>query len=549
MTVARAVGATLRELGVSAVFGLVGSSNFHLTNALLDGGARFVSSRHEAAAVSMADAHYRVSGKLPVVSLHHGNGLTNAITPLVEAVKSNTPLLVVVPEADPGGRDTSFYVDQAAMLAPLGVEVHTLSCARTAVSQTARAWRRAAIDGATVVVNIPVGVLNAPAPPHPPLSLPVVPDPPAPHPGAVQRLADLVSQSQRPVFIAGRGARTAATELVALAEQCGALLATSQAARGLFAGQTWDLDVAGGFSTPTTAELLAQADLVIGWGAGLNVWTLRAGELPGADATLVQVDHDPEALGRQPRIDLAVCADVASTAEALHAELATRPRHTGFRTPEVEERLRAGAHWWAVPYDDEGGNGFIDPRTLTRRLDELLPTQRVVCTDIGNHSSFPMLFLRVPDAHGLCAPIGFVAVGLGLASAIGAAVARPDRQVVAAIGDGGFFMSASELETVVRERLPLLAVVYNDNAYGAESLQFAAGGHRLDTVVFPPTDLAAIARGYGWQGLTVREVSDLDAVAEWLAGPRDRPLLVDAKIAAFSTWVAAHMAAVYGEDG
>src|SRR5690625_5093704 len=176
-------------MGVSAVFGLVGSSNVHLTNALLVGGARFMSARHEAAAVSMADAYYRVSGKLPVVSLHHGNGLTNAITPLVEAVKSNTPLLLVVPEADPDEHDVSFYVDQAAMLAPLGVEVHTLSSARTAVAQTARAWRRAAIDGATVVLNIPVGVLNSPAPPHSPPPTAVIAAPPAPHPGAVHRLA------------------------------------------------------------------------------------------------------------------------------------------------------------------------------------------------------------------------------------------------------------------------------------------------------------------------------------------------------------------------
>jgi len=548
VSVEHAVADTLTRLGVETVFGLVGSSNFHLTNALIAGGTRFLSSRHEAAAVSMADAYARVSGQLPIVSLHHGNGLTNAVTPLVEAVKSNSPLLVVVPEADPGGRDLSFHVDQAALVASLGAEAHTLTSARNAVAETTRAWRRAAIDGATVVLNLPVNVLAAAAEPVPAaVRAPLSAEPPAPDARAVARLAELVTASRRPVFIAGRGARGARASLEELAERCGALLATSQAARGLFAGSDWELDVAGGFSTPTTARLIAEADLVVGWGASLNVWTLRAGEFPGADATLVQVDHDPAALGRQPRVDVAIRADVTAAARALTAHLAGEEPRTGYRTPAVREQIAVGAQWSAVAYDDEGGDGLIDPRTLTRRLDELLPAQRVVCTDIGNHSSFPMLFLRVPDEHGLCAPIGFVAVGLGLASAIGAAVARPDRQVVAAIGDGGLFMSASELETVVREKLPLLAVVYNDDAYGAESLQFGPGGHDIDTVVFPPTDLAAIARGYGWQGVTVREEADLEAVADWLAGPRERPLLVDAKIASFSTWVAEHMAAVYVE--
>lgn len=544
MIVADAVAATLIRLGIAQVFGLVGSSNFLLTNALVERGASFTSSRHEGGAVAMADGFVRATGRLPAVTLHHGNGLTNAITGITEAAKSRTPLFVLVPEASPSGVDTSFYVDQAALVRATGAELHAITSPANAVRDTVRAYRRAAVDGATVVLNLPLHVLDAAAvdAPEPRLEPGSAP---APSPASAQRLADLLAASRRPVFLAGRGARTAGPLLRELGAATGALLATSVAARGLFTSDDWDLDVSGGFSTPETARLLADADLVVAWGASLNVWTTRRGAVFGEGATVVQIDRDPAALGRQPRVDVPICADVAETVTAV-SDLLGPSAERRYRTAEVAERIVAGAHWRDLAYEDEGGDGRIDPRTLSLRLNELLPAERVICTDIGNHSSYPMLFLDVPDAAGLCAPIGFVSVGLGLGTAIGAAVGRPDRQVVACVGDGGLLMSAAELETVVRERLPLLAVVYDDNAYGAESLQFGPAGHRLDTVVFPDADLAAAARGFGWDAITVRAPEDLEPVADWLAGPRDRPMLVDAKVASFPSFVMAHLAGMWG---
>jgi thiamine pyrophosphate-dependent acetolactate synthase large subunit-like protein len=103
---------------------------------------------------------------------------------------------------------------------------------------------------------------------------------------------------------------------------------------------------------------------------------------------------------------------------------------------------------------------------------------------------------------------------------------------VAACGDGGFLMGIAELETVRRLRLGMLVVVYNDAAYGAEVHHFGPTGYPLSTVVFPETDLAAIARGFGCAGVTVRHAGDMGAVAEWVAGPRDVPMVVDLKVAA-----------------
>jgi thiamine pyrophosphate-dependent acetolactate synthase large subunit-like protein len=154
----------------------------------------------------------------------------------------------------------------------------------------------------------------------------------------------------------------------------------------------------------------------------------------------------------------------------------------------------------------------------------------VVAVDSGNFMGYPAAFLESPDEQGFCFTQAFQSIGLGLATAIGAALARPDRLPVAALGDGGALMSAAELETVVRLGLPMLVVVYDDHAYGAEVHHFGPDGHPLETVVFPDTDLAAIARGYGFEAVTVRRADDLAAVRDWLdAGPTG-PMLVDAKV-------------------
>ncbi len=143
---------------------------------------------------------------------------------------------------------------------------------------------------------------------------------------------------------------------------------------------------------------------------------------------------------------------------------------------------------------------------------------------------YPSMYLSVPDEWGFCFTQAFQSIGLGLATAIGAALAQPHRLPVAALGDGGGLMGVAELDTVVRLGLPMVVIVYNDDAYGAEIHHFGPHGHRLDTVEFPPTDIAAIARGFGFDAVTVRTRADLAPVAQWVDGDRSAPLLIDAKI-------------------
>jgi thiamine pyrophosphate-dependent acetolactate synthase large subunit-like protein len=526
-TVADVVGATLAGLGADCVFGVVGSGNFHVTNALVAGGARFVGTRHEGGAATAADAYARVSGRVGVVTVHQGCGLTNAMTGIAEAAKSRTPMVVLAAEPAATALRSNFRVDQDALARAVGALSDRIHGAASAVADAARAWHLAA-GGRTVVLNLPLDIQAAAAEPAAP-PVPLAVHRPRASEAAVAGVADLLTRAERPVFLAGRGALDARSELETLAAACGALLATSAVAKGLFAGNGWSLDVSGGFATPLAAELIRAADVVVAWGASLNMWTTRHGALIDAGATVVQVDLDPSALGAHHRVDVGIVGDARQSASAVAAAL---PRATaGYRTEKVQARLNAEGRWRDVGYDDEGDAAHIDPRTATIALDDILPDERVVAIDSGNFMGYPSMFLSVPDHRAFCFTQAFQSIGLGLASALGAALASPGRLPVAACGDGGFLMSIAELDTVRRLGIGMLIVVYNDNAYGAEVHHFGPGGHPLSTVVFPDTDLAAIARGYGCAAATVRRRDDLDAVAAWVAGPRDVPMVVDVKVA------------------
>jgi acetolactate synthase I/II/III large subunit len=538
MLVSEAVGAALAELtALDTVFGVVGSGNFHVTNALIAQGARFVAARHECGAACMADAWARGTGQVGILTVHQGPGLTNALTGITEAAKSRTPLLVLAPEVASAAVRSNFRIDVAALATSVGAVPDRLHSPATAVADTARAYRTAERERRTVVLAMPLDVQAAscgPAeiPPLPPLG------PLAPSPQGVARLTRALTRSARPVFVAGRGARLAGArpDLERLADATGALLATSAAAKGLFHGSPWDLGVSGGFASPLAAELISDADLVVGWGASLNMWTMRHGRLIGPGAWVAQVDDDSTAIAAHRPVDVGVRGDVAETARAALDDLAGREL-PGYRSDELRSRIAREARWRDVPYTDEGGDDRIDPRTLTIALDDLLPAERVVAVDSGNFMGYPSMFLSVPDENGFCFTQAYQSVGLGLASAIGAALAQPGRLPVAALGDGGALMGISELETVVRLGLPMVVVVYDDEAYGAEVHHFGPDGFPLDTVRFPPADIAAIGRGFGCAGVTVRGPGDLAPVRDWLAGPRDRPLVIDAKVAsAHGSW-------------
>jgi len=527
LTAAEVVGRTLAALGVRDAFGVLGSGNYMATQTLHAAGAAFHHARHEGGAICMADGYARVSGRVGVCSVHQGPGFTNAMTGLTEAAKARTPLLLLAGEAPAAALRSNFRLDQAALATTVGAAAERVHSGASAADDVARAWRRAQVERRPVLLSMPLDVQAQPAPEAAPAAQAPAPHVPAASPAAVAEVAALIAAARRPVIIAGRGAvlAGAGAALEALGEATGAVLATSAMGHGLFAGSPWAVGISGGFASPVAARLIAASDLVLAFGASLTRWTTRDGALIDAGARVVQVDVEPDALGAHRPVDVAVVGDAAATARAL---LDAGVQGSGVRDDALAAEIAAGS-WRDDPYEDAGADGRMDPRTLSIALDGLLPPERTVAVDSGHFMGFPPMYLRVPDPAGFVFTQAFQSIGLGLASGIGAAIARPDRLTVACLGDGGALMALPELETLARLRLPMLVVVYDDAAYGAEVHHFGPQGRPVELVRFGDTDFAALARAAGAEGLTARTVEDLDTVGEWLER-RDGPLLVDAKI-------------------
>jgi thiamine pyrophosphate-dependent acetolactate synthase large subunit-like protein len=534
-SVAEVVGATIAAQGVKDAFGVLGSGNLIATNALVKGGARFHHARHEGPATCMADGYARVSGRVGIVSVHQGPGLTNTMTGLAEAAKSRTPLVVLAGETPAAALTSNFRIDQHDLVESVGAIADRVFSIKTAADDAQRAYHRALTERRPVVLMMPIDLQPQEAafyiptqPPPPPVT------PPAPSHESVIAAAEILKHAEKPAIIAGRGAvlANAGADLEALGARIGAVMATSAPANGLFSGvSAFALGISGGFASPFAQRTLPEADVVIVAGASVNHWTTKHGAMIGREAKVIQIDIDPRAIARNRPADIGVLGDIAAAARALAEQAAERP---GWRTADLALEI-AGRGWRDEPFEDGSTDQWIDPRTLSIELEKRLPNDKSVAVDSGHFLGYPSMFLSVPDARAWVFPNGFQAVGLGLGNAIGAAIARPDRPAVAALGDGGTFMALAEIETAARLELGnLLVLIYDDSAYGAEVHHFGPMGEDTSLVKFHDADLAAIATAAGARGQTVRTPEDLDVVDEWLAsagsGRPGRPLVLDAKV-------------------
>lgn len=520
--VAAQLGSTLADLHGGPVFGLAGSGNFELLAEFVARDGRYVGTRHEAGAVMMADGWAQVSGATGVASVHQGPGFTNALTAIVDAVKGRTPLVVLAADTARHDRSSHQFVDQKAMLdaAGIGAEVVVLDDPATAAAGLVASFARAAAERACIVVMLPVDVLNSPAPASDPAVLASSAYPAQPSADDLTAIVDALDGSRRPAVLAGRGAVAAGAgpAIAALAEALGAPLITTAPARGLFAGHRLAAGFAGGFASRVTTDLLQEADTVLAFGTSLDNWTLVGGATLAPDALVVRID-----LGAEPRPGVVeVRADARATADALVPQVAARRS-----VDQLAARIAPDDRPTTIPAHD--GAAGADPRAVLARLGALLPADRVVAIDSGHFMAFAAIYLDVARGGDYLFGQAFQSVGLGLARATGAALARPAGTTLAVAGDGGFLMGSADLETAVRSGARLIVAVINDEGFGAEVHDFEPIGIDAAIARYPGTDVAAIARGAGATAHVIRSVSDLDAIAPELVAP-DGVIVLDCRV-------------------
>ncbi|MBF6673562.1 thiamine pyrophosphate-binding protein [Glutamicibacter halophytocola] len=506
------------------IFGLMGNGNAHFLDAAIRAGFDYTAVRHESAAVSAADAYFRISNQLAIATTTYGAGYTNAVTALAEAAAARTPLLFVTGDAPSTGL-RGWDVDQGAIDAGVRapryvVDRHTPGS--TALQAAAHALR----EQAPVVLAIPYDLAAAECAGEelPDVaSLACLPPTPRLEPAALAQIATKLNASKRTHILYGRGAIDAAEQVKELAQKLDATTSGTLLARDLL-DYEFDLGITGGFSTEANTGIIARADTVLVLGASLNQFTTRFGELINESATLIQIDLGPAATNA--RVDCFATADAQSAALDLlgAVEAAESSWCSGLDLHDVRSRP-AG--------DEKAEDGLLDPRRVASELEKILPANRVLVQDGGHFIGWGPMYWSTTGARSLaCVGTAYQSIGLGIASMVGAGAAAEGRTVVLAAGDGGFLMGLADLESIIRTIDSGVIVIYNDSAYGAEVHQYGSIGLHEDPMLIPTVDFAGIARSMGATGVRVEELADLAGLRQWVADGARGVCLVDARISA-----------------
>ncbi|SJN28295.1 TPP-requiring enzyme co-localized with fatty acid metabolic genes [Microbacterium esteraromaticum] len=557
-TVSAHVALTLSQ-HIDHVFGVMGNGNAYFLDAIeTQTSAEFTAVRHEQGAVVAADAHFRASGRIAAATSTYGAGFTNTLTSLAEAVQAHVPLVLVVGD-EPTSGPRPWDVDQVALASAVGARTYTTGRADAAAT-TVIAIEHALTYRVPVVLAIPYDVAALEAGPVAAAPAPRIPAPLAPRgefaEGMLDEIADALRTAERPFLLAGRGAwlAGAADALGELADATGAVTASTALGRGIFPDGRYDLGVTGGFGAEGAMELIREADVAVVFGASLNQFTMRFGELFSPGTRVFQVDIG--AAATHAHVGGFVRGDARVVASALVERLtasATSPasaRSARESTPAADDSAdsfraertspcEAHARWResvdvasARAYaegDELAPDGRLDPRSAARRLAELLPEDRVVVSDGGHFIGWANMYWPVasPDRMMMIGT-AFQSIGQGWPSVVGATRARPEATVVLTSGDGGGLMAISDLESAVRAASGHgCAVVWNDAAYGAEVNLYGLKGLAEGPMLIPEVDFAGFASAVGAEGVVVRTLDDLDRLRTWTAeDPAARRFLV-----------------------
>ena len=473
-----AIAKAISQEGVEVAFYFLGADTAELLIELQDRwGVKLIHARHEQGAVAMADGYTRVTGKPAVCALTRGPGVTNAATALSVARERKSPVIVVTGDVPTGDRHHYHRMDLPAFAQTTVGQSVTITAPATLQNDIQLTFRLARLRG-PVIMCAPPHVQNADLGDQwnyqPSEAVIAAPQRPRPDPEMVRQAVAILSQAERPVIIAGRGAflSDARAAIEELADRVGALLATTILAKGYFAGQEYSFGVGGGMGTALSEELLMESDCVVVVGHALNVMATGYGKL-FRNARVIQIESDRERIGDSLAVELGIGADARSAVEAIYSSLdqAGVTQKTGFRTREVRDRIAAGDSSDAFVHSE----GAVDPRFLAGELDRILPNERTVVLD-GGAIPFLMQAVSATGPSGILWGAEFGVVGLGLPLAIGAAIGRPEKHCALLMGDAAFMLSVQELDTAVRYKIPMTIVVMDDHGFGAEVHYLKARG-------------------------------------------------------------------------
>jgi pyruvate oxidase len=504
-TVADKIVEQLAAYGVKRIYGIPGDSNLPLTEAIRKNpDIELILTRHEGAAAFMASAHAKLTGEIGVCMSIAGPGATNLITGIVDAATDRAPVLALlgqVPEVFLGSEslqeiaEVDIFKTFCVYAEMIGRSGQTLKVVNLAIKKAYAAPGPAAL-------SLPTDVLVDPLdePIWQPESHLFKPDL---FPGeSIEKAAQLIANSKRPLLFAGWGARHCGADLLELSHHIGAPIATTSRAKGVVPeSDELVLGVLGSIGNRFAPKIVAQSDLIIILGSGFKQRNL----VP--DVNIIQVDIDETRVGKTFPVKLGIVGDAHRVIQMLKKACSPKKIESRF----LEAILAANSEYKSLlEADARNKQKPIHPGSVIQALKRQVAKDALICSDVGDHTYwFYKRFVCEGQQTLLCANMAGMA--FGIPAAIACQFAQPKRQVIAYTGDGGFGMAGMEFTTAVHNKLPIKVIVFNEGKLKNIKKEQEEYGYPEYRVSFPNPNFAEMASSAGGFGIRVSEPERLDA--------------------------------------
>jgi acetolactate synthase-1/2/3 large subunit len=533
MKVSELLVRSLESYGVTRAYGLVGTSVLDLMDALSSSRIRYVSTRHEQVAVSMADAEGRLTGRPGIAFVHGGPGFLNSLISVTNAWKDGSPMVLVAGAVKRRmvGMDSWLEVPQSAMVQSVvkkawrvekgsdagGIFADAYSLAGSAphgptfVEVPEDVW---GLEAGNAVVGAAVNSAGAPAETD------------------VAKAAETLRKAKRPLLVVGGGINTpeGAQALQTLLSRFEAPVVSSGNGRGavpednpLVLGR---IGFGGGSRVADYA--LVQSDAILCLGCGLSDVSTYGFNLTPKGEVMV-ADLDP--LWDRKPVPCAMHTSCDATEFARRLALLASPQKMDEGWRGQIEKERAG--WRAILNEAESrtSSGFVNPAKFLRALDGRLPRDTILAVGQGLHVLYAYSFLGVRSSRSFMAATNMGSMGFVFPAALSAKIVHPEREAMGVMGDGEFMMTMQDLETAVRERIGVKIVIVNDNSYRVLLMRqkIQKMGRIFGTRHSNP-DFAKVAEAFGAEGIVVDSDSKIQEGVEFVTKKSDTPLLVELRV-------------------
>ncbi len=529
MRAANALAKALVEEGVEVIFGLPGGAILEVYDALYDAGIAHITVRHEQAAVHAADGYARATGKVGVAMATSGPGATNTVTGIATAYMDSSPLVVFTGQVSTNliGNDAFQEADITGITMPITKHNYLVTDPKKLLSVVKEAFYIASTGRpGPVLVDLPKNVTAADIEYNYPKKVVLEGYKPSyeGHIKQIEKAAELIMKSERPIILAGGGVKwsNASEELLKLAEIIPAFVVTTLLGKGAIPeAHPLCLGFIGMHGSKYANYAVQESDLVIAIGCRFSDRSTGKVSEFAPNAKIIHIDIDPAEIGKNVRVDVPIVGDAKRVLSKLISYIKYK------RRKEWEDRVNELRKKYPLRYKKDG----FKPQYVVEKVCEIYP-DAIITTEVGQNQMWAAQYFKVKHPRQFITSGGLGTMGFGFPAAIGAQVAYPNKTVIDIAGDGSFFMNIQEIATCVYYSLPVRVFILNNGFLGMVrqwQQLFYRERYSATCIGCREHSFEKIAQGFGAVGMTVEKPSEVEDVLREVKDIDD-PVIVDFRV-------------------